>query len=71
VGLFGIGHQSDRLDYSGQLKAAASIWTRANARGVAELLREQSIATCAGMSHLGYYPEATHGEIGDTQVQPG
>jgi 5'-nucleotidase len=37
--------------------------------GVVRLLREQEkCQLVVGMSHLGYYANPTHGEIGDTQV---
>jgi 5'-nucleotidase len=69
VGLFGLGISPDNLitpenfkgvKYNDPVKAAREV--------VGKLRGRERCTLVLGMSHLGYYPNATQGEIGDTQV---
>jgi 5'-nucleotidase len=69
VGLFGLGISPDNLitpenfkgvKYNDPVKATRDV--------VATLRGRERCTVVVGMSHLGYYPEAGKGEIGDTQV---
>jgi 5'-nucleotidase len=69
VGLFGLGISPDNLitpgnfkgvKYNDPVKAAADV--------VATLRGRERCTVVLGMSHLGYYPNAKSGEVGDTQV---
>jgi 5'-nucleotidase len=69
VGLFGLGISPDNLitpgnfkgvKYNDPVKAAADV--------VATLRGRERCTLVLGMSHLGYYPNAKSGEVGDTQV---
>jgi 5'-nucleotidase len=69
VGLFGLGISPANLitpenfkgvKYNDPVKAARDV--------VAALRGRERCALVVGMSHLGYYPDARKGEIGDTQV---
>ena len=69
VGLFGLGISPDNLitpqnfkgvKYNDPVKAAKEV--------VATLRRTEACTLVVGMSHLGYYPNAREGEVGDTQV---
>ncbi|MFS8084950.1 MAG: bifunctional metallophosphatase/5'-nucleotidase [Acidobacteriota bacterium] len=69
VGLFGMGISPIGLITPDNFKPLQYLDPVRMARGVAKLLREQEhCALVLGMSHLGYYPESTRGEIGDSQV---
>jgi 5'-nucleotidase len=69
VGLFGMGISPAGLITSDNFKPLKYLDPVRMARGVTKLLREQERCTLVlGMSHLGYYPNATNGEVGDTQV---
>jgi 5'-nucleotidase len=69
VGLFGLGISPDNLitpdnfkgvKYNDPVKASKDV--------VATLRGRERCTLVVGMSHLGYYPNAGEGEIGDTQV---
>jgi 5'-nucleotidase len=69
VGLFGLGISPDNLitpenfkgvQYNDPVKAASDV--------VRTLRERERCILVVGMSHLGYYPNAREGEIGDTQV---
>jgi 5'-nucleotidase len=69
VGLFGLGISPDSLitpdnfkgvKYNDPVKATRDV--------VATLRGRERCTVVVGMSHLGYYPKAGKGEIGDTQV---
>ncbi|HAF25578.1 MAG TPA: metallophosphatase [Blastocatellia bacterium] len=69
VGLFGLGISPDNLitpenfkgvKYNDPVKASREV--------VGTLRGREGCTLVVGMSHLGYYPNAAEGEIGDTQV---
>lgn len=69
VGLFGLGISPDNLitpqnfkgvTYNDPVKAARDV--------VANLRGRERCTLVVGMSHLGYYPNAKPGEVGDSQV---
>jgi 5'-nucleotidase len=69
VGLFGLGISPIGLITPENFKPLQYLDPVRMARGVTKLLREQERCTLVlGMSHLGYYPEAKNGEVGDSQV---
>jgi 5'-nucleotidase len=69
VGLFGMGIRPEGLITPDNFKPLQYLDPVRMARGVTKLLREQERCTLVlGMSHLGYYPEAKPGEVGDSQV---
>src|SRR5438309_11295889 len=69
VGLFGMGISPKGLITPENFKPLQYLDPVRMARGVTKLLREQEKCELVlGMSHLGYYPEAKNGEVGDTQV---
>ncbi len=69
VGLFGLGISPDNLITPGNFKGVKYMDPVSSAREVVQLLRQRErCQLVVGMSHLGYYPNAKNGEIGDTQV---
>ena len=69
VGLFGMGIRPEGLITPDNFKPLQYLDPVRMARGVTKLLREQERCTLVlGMSHLGYYPDAKNGEVGDSQV---
>jgi 5'-nucleotidase len=69
VGLFGMGISPDNLITPDNFKGVKYIDPISSAREVVEILRHhEGCNLVVGMSHLGYYPNAKNGEIGDTQV---
>ena len=69
VGLFGMGISPTGLITPDNFKPLKYLDPVRTARNVAKLLREQEKCELVlGMSHLGYYTDPQHGEIGDTQV---
>ena len=69
VGLFGLGITPDNLITPANFKGVKYTDPVKAAREVVGRLRERERCTLVvGMSHLGYYPNAREGEIGDTQV---
>ncbi|MDQ1640359.1 MAG: 5-nucleotidase [Pyrinomonadaceae bacterium] len=69
VGLFGMGISPDNLITPENFKGVKYMDPVKSARDVVETLRQRERCKLViGMSHLGYYPNATGGEIGDTQV---
>jgi 5'-nucleotidase len=69
VGLFGLGISPTGLITPDNFKPLQYLDPVSTTRGVVKLLREQERCTLVlGMSHLGYYPEARNGAVGDTQV---
>jgi 5'-nucleotidase len=69
IGLFGMGISPDNLITPENFKGVKYLDPVQMSRGVVRLLREQEkCQLVVGMSHLGYYANPTHGEIGDTQV---
>jgi 5'-nucleotidase len=69
VGLFGLGISPDNLITPENFKGVKYMDPIKSARAVVEILRQRErcqLVIC--MSHLGYYPNAKEGEIGDTQV---
>jgi 5'-nucleotidase len=69
IGLFGLGISPTGLITPDNFKPLLYLDPVRMSRDVTKLLREQERCTLVlGMSHLGYYPEAKNGEIGDTQV---
>src|SRR5205814_2778628 len=69
VGLFGMGISPTGLITPDNFKPLKYLDPVRTARDVAKLLREQEKCELVlGMSHLGYYTDPQHGEIGDTQV---
>lgn len=69
VGLFGLGISPDNLITPDNFKGVKYLDPVKSAREVVEILRQQERCNLViGMSHLGYYPNAKDGEIGDTQV---
>ena len=69
VGLFGLGISPTGLITPDNFKPLQYLDPVRMARGVTKLLREQERCTLVlGMSHLGYYADPKHGEVGDTQV---
>ncbi len=69
IGLFGLGISPTGLITPDNFKPVLYLDPVRMSRGVIKLLREQERCTLVlGMSHLGYYPDAKNGEVGDTQV---
>jgi 5'-nucleotidase len=69
VGLFGLGISPDNLITPANFKGVKYNDPVKAAKEVVGALREKERCTLVvGMSHLGYYPNAREGEIGDTQV---
>jgi 5'-nucleotidase len=69
VGLFGMGISPANLITPENFKGVTYLDPVRMARGVVKVLRGQERCTLVvGMSHLGYYPEARQGAVGDTQV---
>ena len=69
IGLFGLGISPDNLITPDNFKGIKYLDPVQMSRGVVRLLREQEkCQLVVGMSHLGYYANPQHGEIGDTQV---
>jgi 5'-nucleotidase len=69
VGLFGMGISPDNLITPENFKGVKYMDPVKSAREVVETLRQRERCNLViGMSHLGYYPNAKNGEIGDTQV---
>ena len=69
VGLFGLGISPDNLITPENFKGVKYMDPIKSSRGVVENLRQRERCNLViGMSHLGYYPNAKEGEIGDTQV---
>jgi 5'-nucleotidase len=69
VGLFGLGISPDNLITPENFKGITYMDPVKSAREVVEILRERERCKLViGMSHLGYYPNAKEGEVGDTQV---
>src|SRR2546426_1792514 len=69
VGLFGLGISPDNLITPDNFKGVKYLDPVQMSRGVVRLLREQErCQLVVGMSHLGYYANPQHGEIGDTHV---
>src|SRR2546423_1919042 len=69
VGLFGMGISPDNLITPENFKGVKYLDPVQMSRDVVRLLREQEkCQLVVGMSHLGYYANPQHGEIGDTQV---
>jgi 5'-nucleotidase len=69
IGLFGLGISPTGLITPDNFKPLLYLDPVRTSRDVTKLLREQERCTLVlGMSHLGYYPEAKNGEVGDTQV---
>ena len=69
VGLFGLGISDKGLITPENFKPLKYLDPVRMSRGVVKLLREQEKCELVlGMSHLGYYQNPQHDEIGDTQV---
>lgn len=69
VGLFGLGISPDNLITPENFKGVQYNDPVEAASDVVRTLRERErCILVVGMSHLGYYPNAREGEIGDTQV---
>jgi 5'-nucleotidase len=69
VGLFGMGISPDNLITPENFKGVKYMDPVKSARDVVETLRQRERCKLViGMSHLGYYPNAKEGEVGDTQV---
>lgn len=69
IGLFGLGISPTGLITPDNFKPVQYLDPVRMSRGVTKLLREQERCTLVlGMSHLGYYADPTHGEVGDSQV---
>lgn len=69
VGLFGMGISPTNLITAENFKGVKYLDPVRMARGVVKVLRGQERCTLViGMSHLGYYPEAREGGVGDSQV---
>lgn len=69
VGLFGLGISPDNLITPDSFKGVKYLDPVQMTRGVVRLLRGQERCQLViGMSHLGYYPNAKDGQIGDTQL---
>src|SRR5437763_1834822 len=69
IGLFGMGISPDNLITPENFKGVKYLDPVQMSRDVVHLLREQEkCQLVVGMSHLGYYANPQHGEIGDTQV---
>jgi 5'-nucleotidase len=69
VGLFGLGISPNNLITPENFKGVKYNDPVSASREVVETLRGgERCALVVGMSHLGYYPNAREGEIGDTQV---
>jgi 5'-nucleotidase len=69
VGLFGLGISPDNLITPENFRGVKYLDPVQMSRGVVRLLRQRErCALVVGMSHLGYYPNAKDGEVGDTQV---
>ena len=69
IGLFGLGISPTGLITPDNFKPLQYLDPVSKTRDVVKLLREQERCTLVlGMSHLGYYPEARNGAVGDSQV---
>jgi 5'-nucleotidase len=69
IGLFGLGISPTGLITPDNFKPLLYLDPVRTSRDVTKLLREQERCTLVlSMSHLGYYPDAKNGEVGDTQV---
>jgi len=69
IGLFGLGISPDNLITPENFKGVKYMDPVQMSRGVVRLLRDrEKCQLVLGMSHLGYYPNAKAGEIGDSQV---
>jgi len=69
IGLFGLGISPDNLITPENFKGVKYMDPVQMSRGVVRLLRDrEKCQLVIGMSHLGYYPNAKAGEIGDSQV---
>ena len=69
IGLFGLGVSPDNLITPQNFQGVKYLDPVQAAREVVHSLREQEkCQLVVGMSHLGYYQNPQHGEIGDTQV---
>ena len=69
VGLFGMGVSPDNLITPQNFKGVKYMDPVKSARDVVEVLRQRERCNLViAMSHLGYFPNAKDGEIGDTQV---
>lgn len=69
VGFFGLGISPTGLITPDNFKPLQYLDPVRMARGVTKLLRQQERCSLVlGMSHLGYYPNAKPGEVGDSQV---
>ncbi len=69
IGLFGLGISPTNLITPENFKGVKYLDPVSSASGVVKLLREKEhCQLVVGMTHLGYYPNAKGGEIGDTQV---
>ena len=69
VGLFGMGVSPDNLITPQNFKGVKYMDPVKSARDVVEILRQRERCNLVvAMSHLGYFPNAKEGEIGDTQV---
>jgi 5'-nucleotidase len=69
VGLFGMGISPDNLITPENFKGVKYMDPIKSAREVVGILRQRERCKLViGMSHLGYYPNAKDGEVGDTQV---
>lgn len=69
VGLFGLGVSPDNLITPQNFKGVKYLDPVKSARDVVEVLRQRERCNLIiAMSHLGYFPNAKEGEIGDTQV---
>jgi 5'-nucleotidase len=69
IGLFGLGISPAGLITPANFKGITFHNPIDVARDMAQILRnKENCSLVIAMSHLGYYPEAREGEIGDTQV---
>jgi 5'-nucleotidase len=69
IGLFGLGISPAGLITPANFKGVTFHNPIDAARDMAQILRnKENCSLVIAMSHLGYYPEAREGEIGDTQV---
>jgi len=69
IGLFGLGISPDNLITPQNFQGVKYLDPVQTSREVVRALREQEkCQLVVGMSHLGYYQNPQHGEIGDTQV---
>jgi len=61
--------ESGQSDHAGKFQRREVYGSLQASRDVVEILRQRERCQLViGMSHLGYYPNANAGEIGDTQV---